>query len=878
MADEEILNPEENENQDDHSNEEVVHDVTLSGMYKNWFLEYASYVILERAVPSINDGFKPVQRRVIHSLKEMDDGRYNKIANVIGNTMKYHPHGDAAIGEATVNLGQKELLIDTQGNWGDVRTGDRAAAPRYIEGRLSKFALEVAFNKDTTKWQASYDGRNKEPIDLPVKFPLLLAQGVEGIAVGLATKIMPHNFIELCEGSIKILQGKKVKIFPDFLTGGQADFSNYNDGLRGGKIRVRAKIEELDKKTLLIKEIPYGTTTGSIIDSIIKANDQGKIKIKKVVDNTARDLEIEISLAPNISPDVMIDALYGFTDCEVSISPNACVIIDHKPHFIGVSEILKVNTEHTKDLLRQELEIRKAELLEKILFSSLEKIFIENRIYRDIEEVEDSFDEVIATVDRGLDPYKPQFYREITKDDILRLLEIRIKRISKFDSFKADELMRGMQEELEEVEHHLANLVDYAIAYFKRIMDKYGKGKERRTEISTFETIAIRKVVANNSKLYVNRKEGFVGFGLKKDEFVQECSNIDLIIVFRKDGKMIVTPISDKTFVGKDIVYCAVWRKKDDRMVYNAIYLDGESGKTFVKRFSVMSITRDKEYDITKGNKRSKLLYFTANPNGEAEVVSIFLSSNSTARQKAFDFDFKNVLVKGRASGGNTLTKYPVRKIAFKEAGLSTLSGLDIWFDDVVGRLNRDERGKLVGNFNGDDKIFVVFSSGEYEITNFELTNRYDAKSIEIITKLTPELIVNAIHYHGDNKTHYVKRFNIETQTEGKKFSFIDESVGSKLDFVSIDAMPRIQIQHKSAIRGSEKKTSDLKVDELIDVKGWKSTGNKLMSDKVLKIKVLESEKPVVEEEVETKSEEVKEEGLSPGDSVDFNDDQLGLF
>ncbi len=879
MAEDENLNEEENQLDQnlETTNAEVIHDIPVSGMYKNWFLEYASYVILERAVPSVHDGFKPVQRRVMHSLKEMDDGRYNKVANVIGHTMKYHPHGDVAIGDALVNLGQKELLIDMQGNWGDIRTGDGAAAARYIEARLSKFALDVVFNKETTKWQASYDGRNKEPIDLPVKFPLLLAQGVEGIAVGLATKIMPHNFIELCDASIRHLQGKKFTLLPDFLTGGQGDFSNYNDGLRGGRIRVRAKIEDVDRKVLLVKEIPFGTTTGSIIESIVKANEQGKIKIKKVVDNTAKELEIEITLAPNVSPDVTIDALFAFTQCEVSVSPNACVIVDgSKPQFLGVSEILRINTDHTKDLLRQELEIRKAELLEKVLFSSLEKIFIENRIYRDIEEVGESFDEVINTVDKGLEPYKYQFYRVITKEDILRLLEIRIKRISKFDSFKADELMRAMLEELKEVEHHLSNLVDYVIAYYERIRDKYGKGKERRTEISSFETIAIRQVVANNAKLYVNKAEGFIGHGLKKDEFVQDCSDIDLIIVVREDGKMSVTSIADKVFVGKNIIYTAVWRKNDERMVYNLVYLDGESGRTFVKRFNVLSITRDKEYDLTKGNKRSKIIYFSANPNGEAESVSVFLTSQSSARNKAFDFDFKNIEIKGRAAGGNTLTKYPVRKIQFKEAGVSTLSGLSIWFDETVGRINRDERGVLLGKFDGDDKILVIFNSGDYELTSFELTNRYDVKNIHTITKFKPDMVLSVIHYHGENKLHYVKRFRIETTTPDKKFSFIDESNGSKMEFVSIDAKPRIEMHHKSAIKGSEAKQTLMHVDELIDIKGWKSTGNKLTNDKVSKIKALESVKEVVEETDESDLD--SEDGLSPGDSIDFGGDQLKLF
>ncbi|MFW5762423.1 MAG: DNA gyrase/topoisomerase IV subunit A, partial [Cyclobacteriaceae bacterium] len=621
------------ENGQNYNEEEGLHEsLQITGMYENWFLDYASYVILERAVPAVGDGLKPVQRRILHAMKEMDDGRYNKVANIIGQSMQYHPHGDASIGDAMVNMGQKELLIDTQGNWGDVRTGDPAAAPRYIEARLSKFALDVIFNPQTTEWQLSYDGRKKEPVTFPAKFPLLLAQGVEGIAVGLSTKILPHNFIEIIDASIDVLKGKKTNILPDFATGGLADFSDYNEGRRGGKIRVRAKIEEFDKKTLVIKDIPYGITTTSLIDSIIKANDKGKIKIKKVVDNTAKEVEILILLAPGQSPDITIDALYAFTDCEVSISPNACVIIDDKPHFLSVNEILKLNTDQTVDLLTRELEIRRNELLEKLLFSSLEKIFIENRIYRDIEECE-TWESVLETIDKGLEPFKGQFYREIVQDDIIRLTEIKIKRISRFDAFKADELMRKLEEELKEVEYNLANIIEYSINYFKNLKEKYGKGKERRTEIKSFENISATVVAANNAKLYVNRADGFIGTGLKKDEFVCDCSDIDDIIVFRRDGVCKVSKINDKTFVGKDIIYVAVFKKNDERMVYNMIYLDGATGKSYVKRFQVLAVTRDKEYDLTQGSRGSKVLYFTANPNGEAEIITVFLTAKSKARK-----------------------------------------------------------------------------------------------------------------------------------------------------------------------------------------------------------------------------------------------------
>jgi topoisomerase-4 subunit A len=809
----------------------------VAGMYEDWFLDYASYVILERAVPAIQDGFKPVQRRILHAMKEMDDGRFNKVANVIGQTMQYHPHGDASIGDAIVNVGQKDLLIETQGNWGDIRTGDSAAAARYIEARLSKFALEVVFNPQTTDWQLSYDGRKKEPVTLPVKFPLLLAQGVEGIAVGLSTKILPHNFIELIQGSIKILQGKNVKVYPDFPTGGMADFEEYNEGLRGGRIKVRAKIEEEDKKSLIIKDIPFGTTTTSVIDSIIKANDKGKIKIKKVVDNTAEHVEIYIELAPGQSPNITIDALYAFTDCEVSISPNACVIIDDKPHFITVTEILKICTDQTVVLLRRELEIRKAELLEKLLFSSLEKIFIENRIYRDIEECE-TWEAVIETIDRGLDPFKPQFYRDITHDDILRLTEIKIKRISKFDTFKADELMRKLDEELAEVEHHLANLVEYAIAYHQRLLDKFGKGRERKTEIKSFENITATVVAANNAKLYVNRAEGFIGYGMKKDEFVCDCSDIDDVIVFRRDGVFQVVRISEKIFVGKDIIHVDVFNKNDERMVYNMIYLDGKSGRSMVKRFQVLGVTRDKEYDLTKGERGSKVLYFTANPNGEAELITFFLTSGAKARVKVFDFDFTEIEIKGRGAGGNIATRYPVRKIQLKMEGKSTLGGVNIWYDDSVGRLNRDDRGRLLGNFQSDDKILVIFDTGEYQITSFELTNRYEADKIHLIEKFNPNTVISAIHYDPESQLHLVKRFQIETSTLDKKFVFIIEQKGAKLVLATTIPQPQLEVTYM--IKGlKERKTMSVDLDMLIDVKGWKAMGNKLSPHSVKKVTLL---------------------------------------
>jgi len=843
-------------NQEHYQNEDLIHDVVpVSGMYQNWFLDYASYVILERAVPAIGDGFKPVQRRIMHALKEMDDGRYNKVANVIGSAMQYHPHGDASIGDAIVNIGQKELLIDTQGNWGDVRTGDGAAAPRYIEARLSKFALDVVYNPQTTDWQLSYDGRKKEPVTLPVKFPLLLAQGVEGIAVGLSTKILPHNFCELIKASVDILKGKNPKIYPDFPTGGMADFSEYNQGMRGGKVKVRAKIEEFDKKSIVIKDIPFGTTTTGLIESIIKANDRGKIKIKQVVDNTAKDVEVLVTLAPGQSPDITIGALYAFTDCEVSISPNACVIVEEKPLFIEVRDILKVNTDQTVQLLTQELEIRKAELMERILFSSLEKIFIENRIYRDIEECE-TWEDVIATIDKGLDPFKSQFYREITEEDIVRLTEIKIKRISRFDTFKADELMNRLQEELKETEHHLANIIDYAIAHYQRLLEKYGKGRERKTEIKSFDTIKATVVAANNQKLYVNYKDGFIGYGLKKDEFVTECSDIDDIIAIRRDGKCMVSRIAEKVFMGKDILYTGVWKKGDERMVFNMVYLDGKTGRSMIKRFSVTAVTRDKEYDLTKGASGSKVLYLSANPNGEAEAITVKLTSGAKARQKIFDFDYADLEIKGRGAGGNILTRYPVRKIEFKSAGASTLTGLNIWYDKSVGRINRDNRGELIGNFNSDDSILVIYNDGHYELTSYELTNRYEADKINLITRFDPKAVISAIHYDGAHSNYYVKRFTIETTTLDKKYCFISEEKGSKLILVSIHTDPKVEIDFIKA-KGKDKEQAIYDLNDLIDVKGWKAIGNKLSPYIVKKVKLIEPEAAPVADDTTTLEEEV---------------------
>lgn len=853
---------EENEN-----DKELQNVIPLSGMYENWFLDYASYVILERAVPAINDGLKPVQRRILHAMKEMDDGRYNKVANIIGSTMQYHPHGDASIADAIVNLGQKDLLIDTQGNWGDVRTGDSAAAPRYIEARLSKFALEVIYNPQTTDWQLSYDGRKKEPVTFPVKFPLLLAQGVEGIAVGLSTKMLPHNFCEILQGCIATLKGKKVSLFPDFLTGGKIDVSDYNDGQRGGKVRVRATIEEKDKSTLLIKDIPYGTTTMSIMDSIVKANDKGKIKIKKVVDNTAAAIEIEVNLAPGTSPDITVDALYAFTDCEVSISPNACVIVQDKPMFLSISDILKQSVDQTVDLLKQELEIEKAELKEKIFFNDLLKIFINEGMYKH-PEYENSGDlqKCYTVLSNLFTPFFGLFYREITNEDYKRLIDKPLSSITRFDTSKVEAQVKDLKEKIEKVNDHLNHLTEYAIDYYQNLLDKYGKGRERKTEISQFDTINTTIVAANNAKLYVNRKDGFVGYGLKKDEFISDCSDIDDIIAFTKDGKCVVTKIQDKVFVGKDILYAGVFKKNDERMVYNMAYLDTKSGNSYIKRFQVLSMTRDRSYDLTKGGK-GKVHYFTANPNGEAEKITVYLTQASTARKKVFEFDFADIEIKGRAAGGNILTKYPLRKVVLKELGRSTLGGVDIWYDATIGRLNRDERGEHLGNFMSDDRVVAFYKEGSYEVTSFELTNRYDFKEVLRIFKLEKDTSFNAIHYDGNSKNFFVKRFIIETNSEDKRFSFVTEARSSKLIFISKGIQTDVLVKYKE---GRKHETKKFDLMSLIDIKGWKAIGNKLPVQQVVSAEPIISDKPAIDLDVIKK--EVKNE-------VEKEDrSQLGLF
>ncbi len=816
-------------------------NLSVKALYESWFLDYASYVILERAVPYIYDGLKPVQRRILHALKAMDDGRFHKVANVIGQTMQYHPHGDASIGDALVKLGQKNLMLDTQGNWGDVRTGDRAAASRYIETRLSKFALEVGFNNQTTEWKATYDGRKKEPITLPVKFPLLLAQGVEGIAVGLSTKILPHNFCELIDASIKHLQGKRFKLYPDFETGGSIDVSNYNDGAKGSKVKVRARIEQLDKKTLAIKDIPYGTTTLGLMDSIVKANDKGKIKIKKVVDNTAKMVEILVHLAPGVSPDLTMDALYAFTDCEVSISPNACVIMDDKPHFLKVGDILKFCAEQTRDLLKAELELKKKALEDKWHFASLEKIFIENRIYRDIEECE-TWEAVIKAIDKGLKPHIKHLKRKVTEEDIVRLTEIKIKRISKYDSFKADELLLKIEEELKQVKHDLKHITDFTIAYYQRLLDKYGKGRERKTQIATFENIQVRQVAVANQKLYVNRKDGFIGHSLKKDELVGECSDVDDIIAFKKDGTFMVSRLSDKKFVGKNIVHVAVWKKADDRTTYNLIYASPKAGKSFVKRFNVTSITRDKNYSLVKNDDKAKVVYFTANPNGEAEKVSIQLSPNCTARKKQFDFDFAELDIKGKLSGGNTITKYPIKKVSLMEVGSSTIGGRDIWYDNTTGRLNTNERGKHLGQFDTGDKIAVIYKNGSFELTDFELTNRYQQDDIMLLQKHNLNQVYTAIHYVAEFENYYVKRFVLEDNIPLKKiYFFINESKGSKLTAFTVHPTPYATF---TVAKGKKKVKTDeeIALSEFIDVKSWKATGNRLSVNKATKLKLVEKD------------------------------------
>lgn len=853
---ENVNDPELNQPENDgaESNVDTGDVKPVGGLFKDWFVEYASYVILERAIPALEDGLKPVQRRILHAMNEMDDGRFNKVANIIGATMAYHPHGDAAIGDALVNIGQKDLLIDTQGNWGDVRTGDSAAAPRYIEARLSKFAKEVAFNDKTTEWQRSYDGRKREPIQLPMKFPLLLAQGVEGIAVGLSTKIMPYNFIELCEASISILKGKKIELFPDFPTGGSADFSQYNDGRKGSRIRVRAKIEEKDKSTLLIKDIPFGTTTGSLIDSILKASDSGKFKVKRVIDNTAKDVEIEVQLGPGISADIAINALYAFTDCEVSISPLACVIENDTPKFIGVTDILKSSTELTRGLLKRELEIQLSELESKWHFSSLERIFIEERIYRDIEECE-TWESVIETIDKGLDPFKKLLKREVTQDDIVRLTEIKIKRISKFDKFKADELIKGIEHEIDEVKHHLEHLTDFAVEYFRQLLKKYGKGKERKTEIRIFDTIDANIVAVANVKLYANYAEGFVGTGLKKDDYITDCSDIDDIIAFRSDGSYSIAKVSDKHFFGKEIIYVGIWRKGDERTTYNLIYWDGAGKKAMAKRFNATGLIREKVYNMAKEHPKTKVLYFSANPNGEAEKVNICLSASANARSKQFDYDFAKLAIKGKTAGGNQITKYNVRKVDLKEKGGSTLGGVNIWWDDITGRLNGDEKGSYLGEFNGQDQVLVIYKEGSYELTNYELINRFEPNEVYHIQKFFADLPIQCVHYDGKGKHYFVKRFLIETATQNKKFQFISEEKGSKLIELALAEPMLIELSTEN--KKKEVSSEELNITEFIEIKGWKAIGNRLTADKVKKIKLL-SEKYGEPEVIEEEKVEVK--------------------
>jgi topoisomerase-4 subunit A len=834
----------------------ALHSVTaLSGMYQDWFLDYASYVILERAVPHLHDGLKPVQRRILHSMKRMDDGRYNKVANIIGHTMQFHPHGDASIGDALVQLGQKDLLIDAQGNWGNLLTGDGAAAPRYIEARLSKFALEVVFNHKTTEWKLSYDGRNKEPVTLPVKFPLLLALGVEGIAVGLASKILPHNFNELIDATIDYLQGKDFVIYPDFPTGGMVDVSKYNDGQRGGVIKVRAKIEKVDKKALIITEIPFGKTTTSLIESIIRANDKGKIKIRKIDDNTSANVEIVVHLIPGVSPDKTIDALFALTDCEYSISPNTCVIIDDKPSFMGVSNILKHSADKAVELLKSELEIRKGELEEEWHMSSLEKIFIEERIYHDIEECE-TWEAVITAIDKGLDPFKKLLLREVTREDIIQLTEIKIKRISRFDVKKANEHIKGIETELEEVKNHLRNIISFAINYFRQIKKKYGKGKERRTELRSFDTIEATKVVANNAKLYINYKEGFVGTGLKKDEFISDCSDIDDVIVIRKDGVYLITKVADKVFVGNDILYAQVFLKNDERTIYNIVYQDGKDGPLLAKRCAISGLTRDKEYNLTRGTPGSKIVYFSANPNGEAEVIKVHHKPKARLKKIMFEFDFGQMNIKGKSSMGNILTKNAVQKISLKEKGLSTLGGRKIWFDDAVFRLNVDGRGLFLGEFSANDKILVITKNGFFRITGFDLSNHFE-DNILIIEKYRTGKVYSVIYWDAEQKFYYIKRFMLEESE--KPQCFINENVESKLISLTEVEYPRFEIHFggKNKGRGNE----IIEVAEFIGVKSYKAKGKRMTSYMVENIQEIE---PVIKKEVDTAKEKTEKEPQHP--------------
>jgi topoisomerase-4 subunit A len=796
----------------------------VQGQYKNWFLDYASYVILERAVPAIEDGLKPVQRRILHAMKEMDDGRFNKVANIIGQSMQYHPHGDASIGDALVNLGQKDLLIETQGNWGDVRTGDQAAAPRYIEARLSKFALEVAFNPATTRWQLSYDGRKQEPITLPMKFPLLLAQGADGIAVGLSTKILPHNFCELIEASIKCLRGRKFELYPDFQTAGMIDVTGYQDGKRGGKVRVRARIEELDKKTLVIRDVPYGVTTHQLMESITKANDQGKIKIKKVTDLNAADIEMQIELAPGISTDITIDALYAFTDCEVSISPNACVIADNKPAFLTVTDLLKSSVHETRELLKLELEIKLGELQDKWHFTSLEKIFFEEKIYKELEEKHATWETVLEAIEKGFAPYKKKLKRPIERTDILKLTEKPVRRIYRLDIKELNEQILQIEENIREVEHNLDNLTDFAVAYYENLLKKYGKERTRKTTIKEFDTIQVKQVAIANTKLYINRAEGFIGTGLKKDELFCECSDYDDIIAFTKGGIMKVVKVADKVFIGKDIIHAAVFRKNDERTTYNMIYVDGKTGISYAKRFNVTGVTRDKEYDLTKGEERSKVHYFSANANGEAESVRVVLSPASTARIKEFDFYFEELEIKGRSSIGNQVTKYSVKSIRMKEAGRSTLAGIKLWFDDKFGRLNTEGKGKYLGTFE-DEKIILFNKNGTYEITDTELNQRFEPDQILLIEKYQPEQVISAVYLDQDKKQFNVKRFVIETTTLKTPFSCIKEGAGNYLVAITTEPEPLLIV---TTGKGQQVRKATFKIAKMVEVTGWKTVGTKL--------------------------------------------------
>ena len=801
----------------------------LPKLYKNWFLEYASYVILERAIPRYSDGLKPVQRRILYSMKNIDDGRFHKVANIIGNTMQYHPHGDQSIGDALVNIGQKNLLVETQGNWGDVNTGDKAAAPRYIEARLSSFAKDVLFNHRITEWVPSYDGRNKEPVELPVKFPLLLTSGAEGIAVGLSTKIMPHNFNELIKSSIAILEDKSFKIYPDFPSGGLADFSNYKNGKKGGKIRVRSEINIVDKKTLSITSVPYGTNTQSLIESILKANNLGKIKIKKVEDNTAENVNITIHLAQGISPDVTIEALYGFTNCEISISPNCCVIGDNKPEFLGVNDLLRLSTDRTVNILKNELTWEKKNQEEKWHYANLERLFIEHKIYRKIEEC-NTWEAVLKTIELGLKPFQKDLKKEITKDDIVRLTEIKIKKISKYDSDNNSKHIANIELELEEINNHLNNLNDYTIRYFKSLLNKYGDMHQRKTKISTFDAISVRRVVVANKKLYVNRKEGFIGYGIKNEEYVKDCSDIDNVIVFKEDGKFLITQIDSKKYVGKNIIHIDVWRKNNPHMVYNIAYKDGDSKFTYVKRFSVLTAVTNKEYDLTQGADKSKILYFTANPNSESEIVNVFLHHSSSARKKEFIYNFDSISIKSRTSKGNILSKYAIRSISQKEVGSSTLGGRKIWFDNTIGKLNHDERGEYLGSFNTDDSILIIKKDGTYYMTDFELTNRYKPDEIFSISKFNSDISVTAVHFDGKSKSYYIKRFLIETNSLNTPFLFISKERASKLIAVTLFKSPSLFFNYR--LNNGEKKEKEILISDFVGIKGWKAIGNKILKHK----------------------------------------------